>query len=148
MRISAKGRYALAALIQIANKNNTAEPLPIISISETLGVSKIFLEQVATALKKNGLITAVKGAKGGYQLARNPADITALDVLKSVENGLFETTQTDSLEQSPVIAGALSDLVFTPLDKAVEDCLSGITLQALVEYTLSHGDSQSFMLYI
>ncbi len=148
MRISAKGHYALAALIQIANKKDTAEPVPVISISETLGVSKIFLEQVATSLKKSGLITAVKGAKGGYLLAKDPSDITALDMLKSVENALFETPQKDLLEQTPVISDALSSLIFTPLDTAIENCLSGVTLQDLVDYTLDQGDSQSFMLYI
>ncbi len=149
MRISAKGRYSLAALIQIANRN-TAEPVPVpvISISEALGISKVFLEQVATALKKGGLITAVKGPKGGYQLARASSEITALDVLKSAENALFETAQNDPLEQTPIIAGALAELVLTPLDKAVEHCLSNITLQELVDYTQSHGHSQSFMLYI
>lgn len=148
MRISAKGHYALAALIQIANKKDAAEPVPVISISEVLGVSKIFLEQVATSLKKSGLITAVKGAKGGYLLARDPSDITALDVLKSVENTLFETAQKDLLEQTPVVSDALSSLVFTPLDTVIENCLAAVTLQDLVDYTLDQGDSQSFMLYI
>jgi len=148
MRISAKGHYAMAALMQIASKSGTAEPVPIISISEALGVSKLFLEQIAADLKKGGLITAVKGKKGGYQLARNPSDITALDVLKTVENTLFETAQNEPFEQAPVISGALSALVFTPLDKAIENCLSGITLRNLLDYTLEHSDNQSFMLYM
>lgn len=148
MRISAKGQYALAALIQIAYKKESAEPVPVTGISEALGVSKIFLEQVATALKKAGLITAVKGARGGYLLTRAPGDITALEVLQSVENALFEATQNDPLEQVPIISGALSALVFTPLDRAVEASLSGVTLADLVAHTLDQGDSQSFMLYI
>ena len=147
MRISAKGRYAMAALIQIASKSNTTEPVPIISVSESLGVSKLFLEQVAVDLKKGGLITAVKGAKGGYQLTRELSDITALDVLKSVGNALLETAQNEPLDKAPVISDALSSLVFEPLDKAIESCLSGITLRDLVDYTLEHGDNQSFMLY-
>lgn len=147
MRISAKGHYALASLIEIA-KRNTTEPIPVISISEALGVSKVFLEQVATDLKKNGLITSIKGAKGGYQLAKKPSDITALDVLGSVENALFETMQSDPLEKTPIISAALSDIVFVPLDKAIENCLSGITLQDLVDCTLNRGDSQSFMQHI
>jgi Rrf2 family transcriptional regulator, cysteine metabolism repressor len=148
MRISAKGRYALAALMQIANKNDVAEPVSVISISEALGVSKLFLEQVVTALKKGGLITAVKGAKGGYQLSRYPSEITAMDVLKSVENALFETSQNEMLEQAPIVSNALSTLIFTPLDKSIENCLSGVTLRDLLDYVLEHGDNQSFMLYI
>lgn len=148
MRISAKGRYAMAALIQIANKISATEPVPIISVSESLGVSKLFLEQVAVDLKKGGFITAVKGAKGGYQLAKDPSDITALDVLRSVENKLFETAQNEPLEQAPIVSNALSSLVFTPLDKAIETCLSGITLRNLLDCVMEHGNNQSFMLYI
>ena len=148
MRISAKGRYALAALMQIANRKDTAGPVSIISVSEALGVSKLFLEQIAADLKKGGLITAVKGAKGGYQISRNPSEITALDMLRSVESTLFETVQNDPLEHVPVISDALSALVFTPLDKAIENSLSGITLQDLLDYTLEHRDSQSYMFYI
>lgn len=148
MRISVKGRYALAALIQIANKKDAAEPVSIISISEALGLSKLFMEQVAGDLKKGGLITAVKGAKGGYQLCGDPADITVLDILRPIESALFETAQNETLEQSPVVSGALSALVFSPLEKAIESCLSGISLRNLLDYTLEHGDSQSYMLYI
>ena len=148
MRISAKGRYALAALMQIANRKDTAEPVPIISISEALGVSKLFLEQVAANLKKGGLIIAVKGAKGGYLLSRAPSEINALDMLRSAENALFETEQNDPLEQAPVVSDALSTLVFAPLDKAIENCLSRVTLQDLLDYTLENVDSHSYMLYI
>lgn len=148
MRISAKGRYALAALIQIANKSNSAEPIPIISISESLGISKIFLEQIASSLKKGGLITAVKGAKGGYQLTRDPSEITALDILKTVENTLLEASQQGPLEQAPIVSEALSALVFMPLDKAIENCLSSITLCNLRDYVVEHQEHQSFMLYM
>lgn len=148
MRISAKGRYAMAALIEIASKNNAVEPVSIISVSESLGVSKLFLEQVAASLKKGGFITAVKGAKGGYQLAKDPSDITALDVLKAVENTLFETVQNEPLGKAPIVSDALSSLVFTPLDKTIENCLSGVTLHSLLDYVMEHSDNQSFMLYI
>ena len=148
MRISAKGRYALAAMMQIAAKRDTAEPVSIVSVSEALGVSKLFLEQIAISLKKGGLITAVKGAKGGYQLAREPAAITALDMLRSVENTLFETIRNETLEQAQVVSGALSAMIFAPLDKAIDDCLSIVTLQDLLDYTQTNSDSQSYMLYI
>jgi Rrf2 family protein len=148
MRISAKGRYAIAALMQIADRKNAAEPVPLVSIAETLGLSKLFLEQVAVSLKKGGLITAVKGAKGGYQLVGDPSAITVLDVLRAVENTLFETAQNEPLENAPAVSDALSALVFAPLDKAIEDCLSAITLRDLLDYTLEHANNHFFMMYI
>lgn len=148
MRISAKGHYAIAALMHISSKSDLGEPVPIVGISEALGVSKLFLEQIAAELKKGGLITAVKGARGGYRLARDPSDITALDVLKAVENTLFDAVPSEPLEQVPIISDTLSALVFAPLDKAIERCLSGITLSDLMDYKQSHGSSQSYMQYI
>ena len=85
MRISAKGRYALAAAISMAQQHGTGEYITVISISEKLGISKIYLEQVFSLLKRAGLVTSVKGAQGGYQLSRMPGQITALDLLMAVE---------------------------------------------------------------
>ena len=68
MRISAKGRYALAAAISMARQYGTGEHITAISISEKLGISKIYLEQVFSLLKRAGLVNTVKGAQGGYAL--------------------------------------------------------------------------------
>ena len=148
MRISAKGRYGLAALIEIASHSHQEQPLPLVSVAESLGVSKLFLEQVATLLKRAGLITAVKGAKGGYLLSQEPSEITALDVLKAVETTLFETSQNETLEKAPAISDALSTRVFTPLDEAIESSLSQVTLKDLMDYVSEHGDDELFMFYI
>ena len=148
MRISAKGRYALAALIEIAAQAGSGEPVPVGSIAGSLGISKLFLEQIAAGLKKGGLIYAVKGSKGGYQLTREAEKITALDALRAVENMLFESSEADVFEQAPAVSNALSALVFIPLDKAVEECLAGVTLRALLDFARDQGDAQSFMLYL
>ena len=92
MRISAKGRYALAAVISMAQQYHSGEFITLISISEKLGISKIYLEQVFSLLKRGELVTSVKGAQGGYQLARIPRQISALDVL---------TAEDDRLEVKP-----------------------------------------------
>ena len=90
MRISAKGRYALAAMINIAQNYNNGRYITVISISEKLGISKIYLAPVFSLLKRGGLVTSVKGTQGGYLLTRAPKHITAYDILSSVELPLFE----------------------------------------------------------
>lgn len=75
MRISAKGRYALAAIISMAQQYNSGEHITVISISEKLGLSKIYLEQVFALLKKAEIVSSAKGAQGGYQLTRMPGQM-------------------------------------------------------------------------
>ena len=146
MRLSAKGRYALAALIEIARQTQKGEIVSVLSISEKLGISKIYLEQVATALKKSGIIQSTKGARGGYQLAQEARAITALNVLAAVENTLMEKSDDTVSEQAPSIEAAMRALVFDKLDRAVEACLSGVTIQDLMEYADRQNNEQAFML--
>ncbi|MCL2871371.1 MAG: Rrf2 family transcriptional regulator [Betaproteobacteria bacterium] len=146
MRLSAKGRYALAALIEIARQTQKGEIVSVLSISEKLGISKIYLEQVATSLKKSGIIQSTKGARGGYQLAQEARAITVLDVLAAVENTLMEKSDETVSEQSPSIEAAMRELVFNKLDRAVETCLSGVTIQDLLEYADRQNSEQAFML--
>ena len=56
MRISAKGRYALASVIHMAQQHHSGESVTLISISERLGISKIYLEQVFSLLKRGELV--------------------------------------------------------------------------------------------
>ena len=73
MRISARGRYALAATTSMAARYQTGENITVVSLSERLGISKIYLEQVFSLLKKADIVSSQKGAQGGYRLCRPPA---------------------------------------------------------------------------
>ena len=148
MRISAKGRYALAAVICMAERYSTGEYTPVISISEKLSISKIYLEQVFSLLKKGDLVRSVKGAQGGYQLSRAPERITVLDVLTAVEFSLFEKTEETVTEKSPDIETALRLSVFDALDGAVRDALGRITLYDLASEAEKHRGSHALMFYI
>ena len=148
MRISAKGRYAFAALIEIARQAKAGEAVSAACISEKLKISKIFLEQTFAALKKYGIIQSTKGAKGGYLLAREARMISALDVLSAVESTLLEKADATAAEQSPSTEAALRDGLFGKLDKAIESCLSAITIQDLAEQADRQNSEQAFMMYM
>jgi Rrf2 family protein len=148
MRISAKGRYGLAAMINMARNYGSGEYITVISISEKLGISKIYLEQVFSLLKRGGLVTSVKGAQGGYQLTRTPRQITAYDILSAVEQSLLENTEDTVSEKAPEIDAALKALVFDTLDEAAKTALSGTTLYDLVHEADKHKQDQGLMFYI
>lgn len=148
MRISAKGRYAVAAVISMAQKYNGGDPVTVISISEKLGISKIYLEQVFALLKKAGIVSSTKGAQGGYLLTRMPGQITVLDVLLAVEGSLFEHTQETVSEKAPDIEAAIRLSAFDVLDKNVRQTLSSITIANLVNEAEKHKEDDGMMFYI
>ena len=131
MRISSKGRYGLAALITMAQNYANGACMTVISLSERLGISKIYLEQVFALLKKAELVNAVKGAQGGYRLARPPEQINAFEILSALELSLFEKTVPSVAHKAENIETAMQDCVFSVLDNALEETLARITLADL-----------------
>jgi len=146
MRISAKGRYALAAIIDIAKQTREGEIIPVVNIANALGISKIYLEQVLSQLKKEGIISALKGSKGGYRLVSDPGKITVLDVLMTVETALIEQADSTVEEQSPAIEIALREKVWRTLDHAIKTCLESVTVQDLLDYSELQNTEQAYML--
>ncbi|MEI7883771.1 MAG: Rrf2 family transcriptional regulator [Clostridia bacterium] len=148
MRISVKGRYGMAAMISMAENYNNGEYITVISISEKLGISKIYLEQVFSLLKRGGLVNSVKGAQGGYQLTRMPQQITAYEMLAAIELSLFESTEETVKSKAPEIEKAMQLAAFDVLDQAVEQTLQKITLSDLLNEAEKHKNDQAFMFYI
>ena len=148
MRISAKGRYALASVVSMAQQYNTGEFITLISISERLGISKIYLEQVFSLLKRAELVISVKGSQGGYQLARVPKLITALDVLAAVETSLFDRSEDTVPEKAPEIESAMRALVFEALDQSVSEALIRCTIEDLLAAAEQHKAAHAVMFYI
>ena len=147
MRLSAKGRYALAATTSMAQSNNN-EYITLISISEKLDISKIYLEQVFSLLKRGGIVNSIKGSQGGYQLTRVPSQITVYDILSAVETSLFENTEETIKDKAPEIETAMRLSVYDPLDASIRTALQNITLYNLVSEAEKHRAEQGFMFFI
>ena len=148
MRISSKGRYGLAASVVMAQNYASGAYLTVISLSERLGISKIYLEQVFSLLKKAELVHSVKGAQGGYRLARPPQEISVLEVLTSLEQSLFEKTEKSVEKKAAEIESAMQSAVFDEIDGAVSHTLSGVSLYALATKAEEYRQNESYMFYI
>ena len=74
MKISTKGRYGLRAFIDLACYG-AEEPVSISSISARQEISERYLEQLMAKLKKAGLVKSIRGAGGGYRLAKDAAEV-------------------------------------------------------------------------
>jgi Rrf2 family protein len=144
MRISVKGRYALAAAVNIADRAERGGNISASSIAGELKISKIYLEQVFAQLKKANILNSVKGPKGGYRLAKNPGETTAWDVLSAVELSLTEAPENTVSESAPDIEMSIRENVFRPLDDVVREALSRVTVRDLLEYARRQDETMSF----
>ena len=148
MRVSSKGRYGLAASVVLAQNYAGGCYLTVATLAEHLGISKIYLEQVFSQMKKAGLVSSVKGAQGGYRLAQPPQKISVLSVLTALEQSLFEKAEKSVEQKAPEIESAMQNAVFTVLDAAVSESLSKVTLYDLVTKTEEYRKDESYMFYI
>lgn len=148
MKISAKGRYAIAATIYMAQKYDKDSHITVIAISNKLNISKIYLEQVFSLLKRANIVTSIKGAQGGYRLAQSPEQITAFAVLSAVELSLFEPTEQTVKESAPEIETTMSKMIFTSLEQTIQDSLKKTTLAELQQAADNYVIEQAPMYFI
>jgi Rrf2 family protein len=88
MKISTRGRYGVRLLIDLAGHSN--EPhVSLASVAERQNISIRYLEQVAVILRRSGFIRSIKGASGGYALARPTQEIFLGDVLRVLEGDML-----------------------------------------------------------
>ncbi|CUH61076.1 Rrf2 family transcriptional regulator [Thalassobacter stenotrophicus] len=84
MKLSTKGRYAMVALVDLAQQPDGA----LTSLGDISGrqdVSLPYLEQLFVKLRRAGLVDSVRGPGGGYRLARAPSEVRVSDVLEAVD---------------------------------------------------------------
>jgi len=79
MKLSTRVRYGVRAMVELAKQKDN-KPVPLRQLAESQGISSKYLEQMAASLKIAGLIESVRGAEGGYRLARPAGEITVLDI--------------------------------------------------------------------
>ncbi len=135
MTISTKGRYAIRALMEIAMTQDKELAL-VKDVAVAQGISEKYLERIFSTLKNGGFIKSRRGCKGGYTLARNPDQISVLDVLKTMEGSLapvecVETTSACRRSESCAVRG-----LWLKLNNSIEATLRDVTIAQLAEEQL------------
>lgn len=134
MKISTKGRYGLRALIDLAQYSEI-EPVSISSIATRQSISEGYLEQLMSMLKKAGLIKSIRGAGGGYVLAKDVSEISVGDVLRALEGSLQPVecaafSPEDSCEASGV---CVTKYVWQRINESINQTVNEISLKQLVD---------------
>jgi Rrf2 family cysteine metabolism transcriptional repressor len=129
MRLTARSEYGLLALIDIACRCGQG-PVSVRGIADRQTIPPKFLEQLFVSLRKAGLVTAVRGAHGGFELSREPAAITVLEVVEALE-GPLQPTQCASGETCDRSGACAAGTVWSRATDALRGVLSTTSLADL-----------------
>ncbi len=129
MRISAKAEYACVAMVELATRFRTGQPVQIKAIAEGHGISPRFLVQILLQLKGAGLVASSRGVAGGYQLARAPETIDLAEIINTVDRSPEAPSALNALPPSPV-AESLRP-VWKEVNQAEQQILQKTTLADL-----------------
>jgi Rrf2 family protein len=130
LKLTKKADYGLISLKHLAVKGSSASAK---EIAEAYRIPLPLLAKVLQRMAKSGFLISEPGMNGGYRLARRPAEITALDVIRAIDGPIFLTncfTEHGSCEQSETCT------VRQPLRKVhdgIQSLLAGITVADLAE---------------
>jgi Rrf2 family cysteine metabolism transcriptional repressor len=84
LSITTKSPYAVRALAELA-RSGGAGPVPIGELARRRDIPVQFLEQLFAALRRSGVLKSQRGVKGGYSFAREPGDVTVLEVVELLD---------------------------------------------------------------
>jgi Rrf2 family iron-sulfur cluster assembly transcriptional regulator len=143
MRLSTVGRYALRAMVDLAQHTDQG-PALCREIAERQEVSDQYLSQLFLKLRKAGLVESIRGPGGGYVLTRDPGQISARDVLQAVEENLdpvfcVEEGQEPSCHR---VDGCPTHQLWAQLGRAIHEVLDSVTLAELRERSHSTLESE------
>lgn len=131
MKISTRGRYALRLMIDLA-KQPPGQNVTLRDVSERQGISIKYLEQIVSPLCRAGLLKSIRGAQGGYRLARSPESYTAGDILRAIEGNLAPVAcLEDKVNQCPRCDICTTLAFWEGLDTLIQNYVNNYTLQQL-----------------
>ena len=132
MKISTRGRYAIRLMHDLASQPTDAY-CTLKSIAERQGISVKYLEQMAKALTRAGVLESSHGRGGGYRIHGSAADYTVYDVLRIVEESLSPVACLDSTENPCPRKDMCATLpLWTGLDEVIRDYLQRFTIADLL----------------
>lgn len=136
MRVTTWTEYSLIIALHLARRKSSGEPTAARELAESERLPADYVEQILLRLRRAGLVESVRGARGGYFLAREPDRITVRDVMTACERETFQLNctshQVDAERCDPSSACSIRP-VWHALQQRVDDFLSGITLADLLK---------------
>jgi len=153
MLFSTKAEYGVRLMVELGRRTGDggpelSEPVSLTAVAEAEALPLSYLEHLVAKLRQAGLVTSVRGAHGGYRLAKPAAEIAMLDVVQALEGPIAPMDCFHSDGDGSVLCSHESDgdqacatkLLWTRVHSGVTKALSGTTLAELVEFAAASGD--------
>jgi Rrf2 family iron-sulfur cluster assembly transcriptional regulator len=131
MRLTTKGRFAVTAMLDLA-LNEASKPVTLAGISERQHISLSYLEQLFSRLRKQGLVTSVRGPGGGYRLAKPPTQISVACIIAAVDEQI-DATQCGGTENCHDEGRCMTHDLWASLNNKILDYLADVALADLVD---------------
>ena len=134
MKLSTKGRYGLRAVLDLATYG-VEDAVALSAVSERQGISISYLEQLISKLKKAGIVNSIRGAQGGYMLAKKPEEISVGEVLRALEGNLNPVDCIELGENNQCSGSELcvTKYVWKRISDSINNAVDQMMLSELVE---------------
>lgn len=128
MKLSTKGRYGLMAMYNL-KENMGKGPISLKDIAKDENLSESYLEQLFSLLKKHGLVESIRGAGGGYILAREPKDIPIGEIINALEGDIsLSCCDSGKNANCDKLEGCATRDILYKLQNQIEDVMDQMTL--------------------
>lgn len=123
----------MRAAIELARLYSTGEPIQVKDIADRQGIPKDFLSLIMVDLRKGGIVESVRGPRGGYRLARHPAQVSMGEILEVLEGPiqLLECVSESSADKCIKGAGCNMRGIWSHLTETITGVLYGTSLEQL-----------------
>lgn len=138
MKLSTKGRYGLRAMLDLA-LSSTEDAVALSGVAERQSISISYLEQLIAKLKKAGLVNSIRGAQGGYVLAKPANEISVGDILRALEGDLSPVDCAEVMGGESTCSGAdlcVTKYVWKRISDSINSAVDEIMLSELVDESL------------
>jgi Rrf2 family protein len=137
MRVTTWTEYSLIISIHLAKRGRTSpSPVAARELADAERLPPDYVEQILLRLRRAGLVESVRGARGGYMLARQPSDISVRDVMQASEHQTFEVNcDTHPVDGERCAGEAPCSIrpVWFALQQRIDDFLNGVSLADLLQ---------------
>ncbi len=126
MNISSRCEYACRAVVELARHENSDSPITAVHIAERRGIPEKYLVHILLQLKRAGQVKSVRGAQGGYLLAKSPDEITLLDLVQAIDGPILDPLPVEDE------GGGDLRLSWREIAAGIEECLRGVTVRDIL----------------
>lgn len=141
MRFSTRGRYGVQIMVDLA-QHSAEGPISLKSVADRQKLSEHYLEQLVPELRKAGLVKSIRGAQGGYILAKKPEDIYIGDVIRVLEGPIapVECNNQSGVDCCEKTEFCVTREVWVKVRDSINDVVDSISLADLLKDAEKEGE--------